>query len=133
MARLRILARLAGRPETAVPDLRAHVLRRPAGEGDLEVVDDPGPVEGQALDESSLHEVDEDRLEPDLDDVGAAAEEDRLPVAAGLFHEPEEGRGSRAQPRTSGREPRNVSKDAPAGTGFANAAASTLLRRPRRG
>ena len=77
-------ARLPRGSEAPVADGVGDLLGRPSGEGDFEIVDDPRPVQGQALDPAAFHEVDENGLKADLDDVGAAPEQDGLPLPVRL-------------------------------------------------
>lgn len=75
-------SRFPGGPEAAGHDLPGHIFRSPAGESDFEIVDDSGPVEGQPLDKSSFHEVNENRLKADFDDMGPAGEKDGAPMVS---------------------------------------------------
>ncbi len=58
----------------------ADVLAGPAEHRELEIMDTAGPVHHQAADRPALHQIDDDRREPDLDEMGAEAEEDQ-PIA----------------------------------------------------
>ena len=81
-----LLARLAGHAELARSQARRNVLRGVAGHRQLEVVHHPRPVQRQAGHEGLLHQVDEDRGEPDLDHVGAEPPQDRLGERAAAQH-----------------------------------------------
>ena len=125
------VARLPRGSEAPVADGVGDFLGRPSGEGDFEIVDDPRPVQGQALDPAAFHQVDEDGLKADLDDVGAAPEQDGLPLPMGLAHQSDELTEIPAGQDAGKRVEENGDVSAPS-TGLANAAATTLLRRPRR-
>ena len=77
-----LLARLPRHPELPRAQAALHVLGRVAGHGQLEVVDDPGAVHGQARDQALLHEVDEDRRQAHLQDVRADPPQDRFAAIA---------------------------------------------------
>jgi hypothetical protein len=47
------------------------ILGGPAAEGDLEIVDDAGAVQGDAAYPTVLHQANEDGIQSHLDDVGA--------------------------------------------------------------
>ena len=72
------LARLAAHPELARLEDGADVLGRLPVEGDLEVVDAARAVRREGRHEAALDEVDEDRPEPRLQDVGPEGDDDRL-------------------------------------------------------
>ena len=55
-----------------------------AHERQFEVVNDAGAVHGHRGHDALLHETDEDRREPDLDDMGADADDHRPALAMGL-------------------------------------------------
>ena len=96
-----LLAGLAGHAEGARAEPRLDVLRGLPGHRELEVVDDPRPVEGDRGDEAPLHEVDQDRREADLDHVGAQPPDDGPAAGAG----PQDLVAQRAQ-RLAGEDPR---------------------------
>jgi hypothetical protein len=77
---------LARHAEGPGAEARVHVLRGPAGHRELEVVNEARAVERQPRDEAAVHEVDEDRREADLQDMGAQAPEDRPLPPAGPVH-----------------------------------------------
>jgi hypothetical protein len=54
-------------------------------------VDDAGAVEGQRRDEATSHQVDEDRRQAGLDDMGAEAPDDRPPSRMGGTHGRDDG------------------------------------------
>jgi hypothetical protein len=62
--------------EPAVSDGCSNILRGLSRQGDLKIVDYPGTVHGEHGDESPLHEVDEDGVEPNLDYMGTHGKAD---------------------------------------------------------
>jgi len=70
-----------GHAEGAVVEGRADLFRGPAGHGHLQIVDDSGPVQGDSADDPALHQVDHDRAEARLDNVGAHAQDHRASSA----------------------------------------------------
>jgi hypothetical protein len=98
-----LLARLARHAEGAGPEPRGDVLGGLARPRELEVVHDARAVEGEARDQPALHQVDDHRGEPDLDDVRAQPPQDRplaLARAQDVVHE-----GAEAQTPQDAREP----------------------------
>jgi hypothetical protein len=70
------LARLPRHAEGAVVEAGADVLRGSAAPGQLEVVDQPGAVQGDRREAPPLDQIDDEGAEPDLDRVRAHAEHD---------------------------------------------------------
>ena len=83
--------RLAGHAEAAVLEAGRHILGRGALIGELEVVNDPGAVHGDRGHDAAFHEIDQDGAQPDLDDMGAEADDDLAPVAMAAGHQTRRG------------------------------------------
>src|SRR6266852_9622403 len=71
-----VLAGFGGHAELAFADAGFDVFGSVAGEGDFEIVDERGAVHGDSGNEAAFHEVDENRAEPDFDDVASDAPKD---------------------------------------------------------
>src|SRR5712692_1071944 len=71
-----VLAGFRGHAELAFADAGFDVFGSVAGEGDFEIVDERGAVHGDSGNEAAFHEVDENRAEPDFDDVASDAPKD---------------------------------------------------------
>ncbi len=74
---------LPGHAELAAAQDLVHVLGGAAHHGDLGVVDDAGPVQGQAGEEMPAHQVDDDGIQAHLDGVRPHAQEDLAAVSPG--------------------------------------------------
>ena len=71
-------------PERAGPERAVHVFRSPAGQRNLEIVDDAGTVCRQGGDEASPHQVNQNRSQSGFDDVAAEAPDDRAAFGFGF-------------------------------------------------
>jgi len=72
------LAGFAGRAKTTVAQNRIDVLGGLTGQGKLHIMHNTGAVDGKPRNEACFHQIDEYRIEPHLDDMGADAEQDGL-------------------------------------------------------
>jgi len=76
-------ARFLPQPELAGAHVAGHALAGPADQGQLEVVDRPGPVQRHVREQAALHEVDQQRPVARAEHVGPAAEHDGAAGAGG--------------------------------------------------
>src|SRR6516164_4300220 len=85
-----ILAGFPGHPEAAFPELFFDFFRRRAPQSDLKIVNGGRTIHRYSCNESSLHEVVDDRSKSYFDNVPAEAPEDRFPRGPRIEHRADE-------------------------------------------